>query len=42
MDSLFTHPKAVIQYHTSDMILYLISEAAYLVLPDSRIHFAML
>jgi len=35
MDCLFTHPKAVIQYYACDMILSLISDAAYLVLPDA-------
>jgi len=37
MDYLFTHPKAVIHFNASDMILSLVSDAAYLVLPDARI-----
>jgi len=36
MDCLFTHPKAVIQYYASDMTLSLVSDVAYLVLPDAR------
>jgi len=36
MDYLFTHPKAVIRYYASDMVLSLISDAAYLVLPGAR------
>jgi len=36
IDYLFTHPKAVIRYYASDMVLSLISDAAYLVLPDAR------
>ena len=42
MDYLFSHPKAVIWYYASDMILSLISDAACLVLPDSRSRCAML
>jgi len=42
MDYLFTHPKAVIWYYASDMVLSLISDAAYLVLPDARSGCAML
>jgi len=36
MDYLFTHPKDIIHFHTSDMILSLVHDATYLVLPDSR------
>ena len=36
MDYLHTHPDAVVQLHASDMILYIESDAAYLVLPKSR------
>jgi len=42
MDYLFTHPKAVICFNASDMILSLVSDAAYLVLPDARIQCATL
>ena len=33
---LHTNPKATIRYHASDMILCLVSDAAYLALPDAR------
>ena len=36
LDYLATHPDATIRYHASDMILYVISDAAYLVLPQAR------
>ena len=36
LDYLATHPDATIRYHASDMILCVISDAAYLVLPDER------
>ena len=36
MDYLHTHPDAVIQFHASDMILYIETDAAYLVLPQAR------
>jgi hypothetical protein len=42
MDYLFTLPKAVIPYYARDMIIYLVSDAAYLVLPEARNHGAML
>jgi len=37
MDYLYTHPKAIIHLTASDMILYLVLDAAYLVLPEARI-----
>ena len=40
MDYLHTHPDAVIQFHASDMILYIESDAAYLILPQGGIRFA--
>ena len=36
LDYLHQHPDAVIRYHASDMILCLVSDAAYLVLPNAR------
>ena len=36
MDYLHTHPDAVIRFHASDMIIYIESDAAYLVLPQAR------
>ena len=36
MDYLHTHPDAVIQFHASVMILYIESDAAYLVLLQVR------
>ena len=36
MDYLHTHPNAVVQFHASDMILYIKSDAAYLVLSQAR------
>ena len=36
LDYLSTHPDAIIQYHASDMILAVCSDAAYLVLPNAR------
>jgi len=36
MDYLCMHPKAVIRSNASDIILSLVSDAAYLVLPDAR------
>ena len=35
LDYLATHSDATIRYHASDMILCVISDAAYLVLPDA-------
>jgi len=37
MDYIYTHPKAVIHFNASDMILSLVSDDAYLVLADARI-----
>ena len=36
LDYLATHPDATIRYYASDMILYIVSDAAYLVLPKAR------
>ena len=36
LDYLATHPDAVIRYYASDMILCVVSDAAYLVLPNAR------
>jgi hypothetical protein len=36
MDYLATHPNATIRYYASDMVLYTVSDAAYLVLPNAR------
>jgi hypothetical protein len=36
LDYLATHPDATIRYYTSDMILCVVADAAYLVLPDAR------
>ena len=36
MDYLHTHPDTVVRFHASDMILYIESDAAYLVLPQAR------
>ena len=36
LDYLHTHPNAVICYYASDMILCIVSDAAYLVLPKAR------
>ena len=36
LDYLATHPDAIIRFYASDMILYVIADAAYLVLPQSR------
>jgi hypothetical protein len=36
LDYLATHPNATIRYHASDMVLAVISDAAYLVLPKAR------
>ena len=33
---LHNHPDAVVRFHASDMILYIESDAAYLVLPKAR------
>ena len=35
MDYLHTHPNAVVRFHASDMILYIESNAAYLILPKA-------
>ena len=37
MEDLYTHLNAMIRYRSSDMILCIESDAAYLVLPKSRI-----
>jgi hypothetical protein len=36
LDYLATHPNAVIRFYASDMILHVVSDAAYLVLPNAR------
>ena len=36
MDYLQTNPDAVIWYHASDMIIKIVSDAAFLVLPQAR------
>ena len=36
LDYLHTHPDSVIRYYASDMILCIVSDAAYLVLPKAR------
>ena len=36
LDYLSTHPKATIRYYASDMILYVDSDAAYLMLPGAK------
>ena len=36
MDNLETYPDAYIQYHTSDMQLFIDTNAAYIVLPKAR------
>jgi hypothetical protein len=36
LDYLATYPNAVIRYYASDMILCIVADAAYLVLPNSR------
>ena len=40
MDYLHTNPNAAIRYHASDMILKVVSDAAFLVLPKPRSHAA--
>ena len=40
MDYLHTHPGTVIRFHASDMILYIESDAAYLLLPQACSCFA--
>ena len=35
MDYLHAHPDAVVRFHTSNMILHIESDAAYLVLPQA-------
>ena len=35
MDYLHTHPDAVVGFHASDIILYIESDAAYLILPQA-------
>ena len=37
MDYLHTHPGAVVQFGTGNMILYIESDAAYFILPQARI-----
>ena len=36
LDYLSTHPEATIRFYASDMILHVIADAAYLVLPNAR------
>jgi hypothetical protein len=36
LDYLATHPDATIRYYASDMMLCVVADAAYLVLPDAR------
>jgi hypothetical protein len=36
LDYLATYPNAIIRYYASDMILYIVADAAYLVLPNAR------
>ena len=36
LDYVATHPNAIIRYHASDMILYIDSDAAYLVMPGAK------
>ena len=36
LDYLATYPNAIICYYASDMILYIVTDAAYLVLPNAR------
>lgn len=36
LDYLHTHPTAIIRFYASDMILCIVSDAAYLVLPNAR------
>jgi hypothetical protein len=36
LDYLSTHPDAIIRYYASDMILCIVADAAYLVLPNAR------
>jgi hypothetical protein len=36
MDYLATHPDAVVRFYASGMVLCIVSDAAYLVLPDAR------
>ena len=40
MDYLHTHPHAVVRFHASYTILYLESDASYLVLPQACSRFA--
>jgi hypothetical protein len=40
LDYLSTHPNATICYHTSNMVLAVFSDAAYLSLPNARSHAA--
>jgi hypothetical protein len=40
MDYAATHPLAIIRYHTSNMILHVDSDAAYLVQPNTRSRYA--
>jgi hypothetical protein len=40
MDYAHTHPDATIRYHASDMQLWIISDAAYLVKPGAQSHYA--
>ena len=35
-----THPNAILRFHTSDMVLHVDSDAAYLVLPEAKSHIA--
>ena len=36
MDYLHTNPHAAIRYHTSDMILKVVSDATFLILPKAH------
>ena len=40
MDYFHTHPNAVVRFHARNMILYIESDAAYLVLPQAHSHVA--
>jgi hypothetical protein len=40
MDYAHTYPLAILHYHASDMALHIDSDAAYLVLPNARSHYA--
>ena len=40
LDYASTYQNAVIRYHASDMVLWIESDAAYLVLPNARSRYA--